>query len=91
MLRCVPEWRDTLCPETDGRFGPSAPLVYGLTKPQVVFSSNMYLFSGLVNSDKDLCSADQAVNRCVYDVKPPFSTTPPVYSTFRESLGKSEG
>jgi hypothetical protein len=76
LIRCVPEWRDTLCPETDVRFGPSALLVYELTKLQGVCRGNMYLLSRLVNSDKDLCSADQAVNRCVYDVKLLFSTTP---------------
>jgi hypothetical protein len=27
VLECIPEWRDTLCPETDWRFGPLARLM----------------------------------------------------------------
>jgi hypothetical protein len=75
-LRCVPEWRDTPCPETDWRFGPSARLVCKLTKLYVVYNSNMYLFCRLVESDEDLCSADQAIDRYVDDVKRLLGTTP---------------
>jgi hypothetical protein len=45
----------------------------------------MYLFSRLAKSDQDLCSADQAIDRCVDDVKLPIGSTP-LFASDHESL-----